>query len=52
MHFASTWNNLLKHFISIDFLLVEGYVQGALRKELRIAPLVELSKTVTLGRSC
>ena len=38
MTFASTWNNLLKHCISIDFLLMEGYVQGALQKELHIAP--------------
>ena len=50
--FASTWNNLLKHCISVDFLLVEGYVQGALRKNLCIAPFVERFKAVTLGRSC
>ena len=28
---------------------MEGYVQGALRKELRIAPFVERFKTTTLG---
>ena len=29
MSFASTWNNLFKHWISSEFLLIEGYVQGA-----------------------
>ena len=38
MNFASTWNKLLKHCISAEFLLVEGYVQGALGMELCIAP--------------
>ena len=52
MNFASTWNNLRKHWISAKFLLMEGYVQGALRKELRIAPFVERFKIATLGRSC
>ena len=28
---------------------MEGYVQGALRKELHIAPFVERFKTTTLG---
>ena len=51
MHFASTWNNLLQHFISSELLLIEGYVQGALRQELLIAPLVERLKTATLGKS-
>ena len=51
MVFASTWNNLLKHCISADFLLMESYVQCALRKELRIAPFVECFKTATLGKS-
>ena len=52
MHFRSTCNNLLKHYISADFLLVEGYVQGALQKKLRITPFVECFKIATLGRSC
>ena len=52
MHFASTWNHLQKHCISAEFLLVEGYLQGALRKELRIAPFVERFQITTLGRSC
>ena len=30
---------------------MEGYVQGALRKELHIAPFVERFKTTTLGKS-
>ena len=51
MHFCSTWNNLLKHCISVDFLLVEGYLKGAPRKELRIAPFVQRFKTASLGRS-
>ena len=51
MNFASTWNNLLKHWISAEFLLMEGYVQGALRKKPRIAPFVERFKTASLGRS-
>ena len=52
MDFASTWNNLLKHWISVDFVLVEGYGQGALRQDLRIAPFVEHFKASSLGRSC
>ena len=52
MNFASTWNNLLKHWISVDFFLVEGYGQGALRKDLRIAPFVEHFDIATLGKSC
>ena len=50
MNFVSTSNNLLKHCISNEFLLMEGYVQGALRKELHIAPFVERFKTTTLGK--
>ena len=52
MNFGSTWNNLLKHWISSEFLLMEGYVQGALRNELHIAPPLECFKAATLGRSC
>ena len=50
MNFASTWNNLLKRCISAGFLLMEGYAQGALRKELHIAPFVERFKTATLEK--
>ena len=52
MNFASTWKNLLKNWISVDFFLVEGYGQAALQKELRIAPFVERFKVTTQGRSC
>ena len=52
MNFAFTWENSLKHWISVDFFLVEGYGQGALRKELQFAPFVERFKTSTLERSC
>ena len=44
--------NWLKHWISVEFLLIENYLQGALRKELRIAPFVERFKKTALGRSC
>ena len=52
MNFASTWNKLIRHDISVDFLLMEVYAQGALREELRIAPFMEHFKVATLGRSC
>ena len=48
--FAGTWSNLLKHFISVKFLLIEGYVQGALRKEVFIAPFIGRFNTPTLGK--
>ena len=51
INFASTWNNLLKYCISAEFLLVAGYVQCVLRKELRIDPFVERFKADTLGKS-
>ena len=50
MHFTNAWNKLLKDCISVEFLLLEGYVQGALRKELRIDPFVERFKTATLEK--
>ena len=52
MNFASIWNNLLKHWISVDFFLAEGYGQGTLRKDLRIAPFVEHFDIATLRKSC
>ena len=52
MNFASTWKNLLRYCIFDDFLLMEVYVDGALRKELHIAPFVECFKTGTLERFC
>ena len=45
------YSKLLKHLIFTRFLLIEGSEQGALRKELIVAPLVERFKTVTLGKS-
>ena len=49
MNFRSTWNNLFKHCISVDILLV-GYVQGALQKKLRIVLFVERFKKAALGK--
>ena len=51
VNFASTLNKLLKLCISVEVLVVGGYLQGALRKELRITPFVKHFKTVSLGRS-
>ena len=48
--FSSTWNKLVKLSISVEFLLIEGYAQVALRKELFIAPFVERFKTTPLGK--
>ena len=45
------WIKLFKHWIYVEFLLVEGYVQGALRKDLLMAPSIERFITATLGRS-
>ena len=50
MNVASTWNKLLKYCISVDFLLIKGYLQSALRKELRIVLFVERFKTTALGK--
>ena len=50
MNFASTWDKLFKHCISVHVLLMEVYVQGALRKELRIVRFIERFKTTTLGK--
>ena len=52
MIFANTWEKLFKYCTSVHFLLMEGDLQGALRKELRIAPLVERYKIAALGRTC
>ena len=43
--------NLPKHYIFADFLLIVSYIQGALRKELLIASFVELFKNANLGKS-
>ena len=47
----STYSNLLNHFIFADFLLVEGYQQGALRKQSVISPFKKRFKTISL-RKC
>ena len=51
MTFASTCNNSLKHCISAEFMLMEGYEHGALRKKQHIASSIERFKASTLGRS-
>ena len=50
MSFASTWNKLFRHCISVEFLLVEGHVQGAVRKEMFIASFIVSFKNATLAR--
>ena len=50
INFISSYSKLLKHFIYARFLLIEDYQQGALRKELTIAPFVELFKTGTFRK--
>ena len=50
INFISTYSKLLKHFIYARFLLIEGYEQGALRKELIVAPFVERFKAGTLRK--
>ena len=52
MNFASSWNKLFKWGISVNCLLMEVYVQGALWNVLHITPFVERFKIATLGRSC
>ena len=52
INFTHTSNKLLKHWISAKFWLKEGYVQGALLKELHIPLFIEPFETATLGRSC
>ena len=49
--FANSWNNSFKHCTSAEHLLKQGYVQGALRKELFIAPFIEHFIITTLGKA-
>ena len=49
INFVRIWHNLLSHCIFAKFQLMEGYVMGALRKELRIAFFVQRFKTTTFG---
>ena len=51
INFVTTWNSLLTHCISPEFLLIKGDLQGAVRKELNIASYIDLFKTATLGKS-
>ena len=50
--FASTWNNLLEHYISAEFFLIEGLVQDALQEELVIATLKQLLWESLTERFC
>ena len=52
MNLIITYSKLLKDLIFDCFLPIEDYEQGALRKELTIAPFVERFKTGTLRKSC
>ena len=52
INFISTYYKLLKHFINARFLLIEGYEQDALQKELTIAPFVDRFKTDALRKTC
>ena len=45
INFAYTWIKLFKHWISVEFLLVQGYLQGPLRKDLLMASSTESFKT-------
>ena len=47
INFVTTWNNLLRHCISPEFLLIKGDLQGAVRKELNNASYIDLFKTAT-----
>ena len=49
--FADTSSNLLKYCISVLFLLIEGLVLSALRKERFIALFVERFKYSDFGKS-
>ena len=48
INFQSTLRKFITNYISVVVLLVEDFVQGALQKELFIAPFVERFKAVTL----
>ena len=50
MNFLSTYSSLLKSFSFVDFLMVEGNEQCALRKDPVIAAFVEQLKTITLRK--
>ena len=50
INFKSSQSEFIKSYISVVVFLVEGFEQGALRKELFIAPLAERFKAVTFRR--
>ena len=50
--FCRAPSNLLNHWIYVEVLLIESYLEGALQKELRIARLVERFEIATLRRFC
>ena len=50
LNVISAWKNLTKHCIFANSLLIVSYIQGALRKELLIAPFVEHFQNATLGK--
>ena len=46
--FLTTWKSSPKQCIFDDFLLLVGFIQDALRKELLIASFIELFKNLKL----
>ena len=50
INFIIDWDNLLKHSIFADSLMIVNYVQGALRKKLHIAPFLEPFQRTNLGK--
>ena len=51
INFANTGKNLLKYWICAEFLLMESYAQGALRKAVLISTCMKRFKAITLVRS-
>ena len=51
INFISNRNNLRRHCVFSDSLLILSYAQGALRKELLMARFLELFENATLGKS-
>ena len=50
INLAIIWKNLLEHCISVEYLLMNGYLQGALRREVLVAPFLEHFNITTLGK--
>ena len=46
----NTQSNLLRNFIFVHLLLLEDYEQGALQKDLIIAPLMQQFETATFRK--